>query len=84
LKVAKEMALMEDRLLTADEAAERLRAAPNTLRYWRYTGDGPRFIRVGRKVLYRESALNTWLQARESEDNSRPVSKPPPRGRKTG
>lgn len=38
--------------LTPKEAAERLRVAHGTLSNWRVRGDGPRFIKLGRKVLY--------------------------------
>ena len=38
--------------LTTKEAAERLRLTVNTLANWRVRGDGPRFIKMGRKVLY--------------------------------
>lgn len=38
--------------LTSKEVAERLRLHPQTLVNWRVKGDGPRFIKLGRKVLY--------------------------------
>ena len=38
--------------LTPKEAAERLRTTTGTLSNWRVRGDGPRFIKLGRKVLY--------------------------------
>jgi len=38
--------------LTTKEVAERLRLHPQTLINWRVKGDGPRFIKVGRKVVY--------------------------------
>ena len=38
--------------LTPKEAAERLRTTIGTLSNWRVRGDGPRFIKLGRKVLY--------------------------------
>jgi hypothetical protein len=31
----------------------------------RMTGAGPRFLKVGGRVLYRRSALNAWLAERE-------------------
>lgn len=34
------------------EAAERLRVSPNTLKCWRMTGGGPRYLKLGRMVLY--------------------------------
>ena len=38
--------------LTPKEAAERLRMTVGTLSNWRVQGVGPRFIKLGRKVLY--------------------------------
>lgn len=38
--------------LTTKEVAERLRLHPQTLINWRVQGAGPRFIKVGRKVVY--------------------------------
>lgn len=38
--------------LTTVELAERLRTTPETVRYWRYVGKGPRSAKVGRRVLY--------------------------------
>ena len=54
---------MEDRLLTTQEVAEYCRTGPSTVRYWRHHGRGPRAVRVGRRVLYRESDLKAWLDA---------------------
>lgn len=38
--------------LTTAEVAKRYRTSPDTVRYWRHTGYGPRGIKVGRRVLY--------------------------------
>lgn len=38
--------------LTTHETASRLRVRVTTLANWRVRGDGPRFIKMGRKVLY--------------------------------
>ena len=38
--------------LTTKETADRLRVRVTTLANWRVRGDGPRFIKMGRKVLY--------------------------------
>jgi len=50
-------------LLTALMAAEVLHVSPKTLERWRLEGFGPRWIRVGRKPLYRLSDLIDWLDA---------------------
>lgn len=38
--------------LTPQEVAVRLRLSTGTLSNWRVRGDGPRFVKMGRKVLY--------------------------------
>lgn len=53
-----------ERLYTTAEVAEIVRMAPSTIRYWRMTGTGPAGFKLGRRVLYRESALLDWLQER--------------------
>jgi predicted DNA-binding transcriptional regulator AlpA len=54
----------DDRLLTPAEVAEFLRTTTDVLKTWRYRGDGPPFVKVGRSVLYRWSALDRWLDSR--------------------
>jgi excisionase family DNA binding protein len=48
-------------LLTVEEAAKRLRLSTSTLNKWRVTGEGPAFVKLGRRVLYRASDLSDWL-----------------------
>ena len=44
---------MIDTRLTQIELAARWRISHRTLEYWRSLGDGPRFIKIGRRVVYR-------------------------------
>ena len=53
-----------DELLTLQEVAMWLRVPPSTLYQWRYKGDGPRGIRVGRYVRYRRSEVEAFLHER--------------------
>jgi excisionase family DNA binding protein len=48
-------------LLLADEAAERLRVAKQTLARWRVEGQGPPFIRLGSRVLYRVADVDAYI-----------------------
>lgn len=50
-------------LVTVPEAAARLRTPESTLRCWRHAGLGPRSIRLGRRVFYREADLTAWIEA---------------------
>lgn len=49
-----------DRLWTEAELAARYGLSPRTLRNWRAAGTGPRFIKVGRRVLYPEPEVARW------------------------
>lgn len=52
-------------LLDEKQAAELLTVAPGTLSVWRSTGRySVPFIKVGRRVRYRRSDLDAWLDAR--------------------
>lgn len=53
-------------LLTEREAAEYLNIPSETLRYYRWQGTGPRFIKIGRYVRYRPSDVEAWLVERTS------------------
>ena len=51
------------RLLTTQEAAERLRVSVSFLMKARLRGDGPRYRKIGRAVRYSEADLIDWLKA---------------------
>ena len=57
--------MAEDRLLTLQEVASRLQVPVRTVYRWRYSGDGPTGLRVGRHVRVRESELERWLDTRQ-------------------
>ena len=57
-------------LLTIDEAAEIVRAPVATLRYWRHLGTGPQSFRLGRRVVYRASELETWINSRHDAEGA--------------
>lgn len=48
-------------LATPAEVAESLHTTTDTLAQMRYLGTGPKFIKCGRKVLYRWSDVQEWL-----------------------
>jgi excisionase family DNA binding protein len=55
---------MDERLLTRNEVCERLRCSMPTLDRMIKRGDLP-VVRVGRRVLLRESTVNEWIRAHE-------------------
>ncbi|MGI9084433.1 MAG: helix-turn-helix domain-containing protein [Aeromicrobium sp.] len=50
------------------EVADFLRTSPETVRYWRHIGKGPRSFKVGRRVLYDRADVAAWLEAAKSGD----------------
>jgi hypothetical protein len=56
-----------ERLLSQDEVAARYQIQPDTVRFWRWSGTGPAWLKVGAKVMYRESDLLAWEQAQRHE-----------------
>jgi predicted DNA-binding transcriptional regulator AlpA len=54
--------------LTQPEVAEMLHHSTTaTLRWWRHQDCGPRSIKVGKRVLYRVSDIESWLASQEAE-----------------
>ena len=66
---------MSERLLTLRETAEYLRLTPGALYTQRYRGEKPGAlgIRVGRKLLFRPSDIDQFLDERFERQNSRPI-----------
>ena len=62
----------EDRLLTEKEAAKVLRISVRTLQGWRVDGGGPKFLKIGRSVRYRLSALRDYIYNAERRSTSDP------------
>jgi hypothetical protein len=61
-----------DQLLTVGEAAAILRCSPHSLNRWRLTGDGPKFVYVGRRVRYRRADLIAFIAASTRNSTSDP------------
>jgi hypothetical protein len=54
-----------ERLIGEIEAAQYLGVTPRCLQSWRYAGNGPEFIRAGRKAIrYSRKALDVWIKER--------------------
>jgi predicted DNA-binding transcriptional regulator AlpA len=52
---------MTSNLLSEREAAARVGLSPRTLEGYRTDGNGPAFVRLGRRVLYRPADLDAWI-----------------------
>ena len=57
-------------VLTAKEAAMFLRLSPSWLAKARMRGDGPAYVKLGRAIRYRETALLDWLKTRSRVSTS--------------
>ena len=63
-----------DHLLHETEAAKILSMKVSTLRRWRWSGEGPKFIKVGAAVRYDPQTLKDYLAERERSSTSDPGS----------
>lgn len=59
----------ETAFLNLPKAAEYLGLSPNTLYVWRHRRQGPPSFRMGRRVMYRISALDQWVRDQEMSDS---------------
>lgn len=50
------------RYLTLQEAADMCRLSPMTVRRRMYEGTGPRVVRVGRRVVFRDIDMHKWME----------------------
>jgi len=49
------------KILLMPEVAVVVRAPTDTLRYWRSIGSGPPSFKLGRRVVYREEDVYSWI-----------------------
>jgi predicted DNA-binding transcriptional regulator AlpA len=57
-------------LLTQRDAARLLRLSERTLERLRLLGNGPRYVKTTRRVLYREADLEAWVASRLTTSTS--------------
>ena len=53
-----------NKLYLANDPALRPLGSYMTRAHWRNQGRGPAYVRAGRRILYRGSDLNAWLESR--------------------
>jgi len=61
---------METRFYTTPELSMLLHVPEATLYRWRSYRQGPQAIKVGKRLLYPESAIQAWLKALEEKDGA--------------
>jgi hypothetical protein len=52
------------------QLARRWAMSPRTLERWRWTGGGPQYLKVGKRVVYREGDVEAFENARLHESTS--------------
>jgi hypothetical protein len=67
LNVADDDRPMDARAASAHLASQGFPLAEATLAKYRTMGGGPAFLRYGRRILYRPSALEEWIASRTRE-----------------
>lgn len=56
------------------EAAKALRTSYGVLAQWRHLGRGPRYVKIGSKILYTTEAIEEFLRDRERRATSDAVT----------
>jgi predicted DNA-binding transcriptional regulator AlpA len=57
-------------LLNAKDAAKELSLSPSTLAKMRIYGGGPKYLKLGRRVVYAPQDLAAWLDANRKASTS--------------
>jgi predicted site-specific integrase-resolvase len=55
------------------ELAARLKVSPRTLERWRWTGEGPAFLKIGGRVVYRLEDVQAYENGRRCESTTQSV-----------
>lgn len=58
---------------TQEQLAERWQISPRTLEQWRWLGKGPKFLKVGARVLYRPSDIESYEVPQVCQNTSGPL-----------
>lgn len=57
-------------VLNTNEAANYITLAAGTLERLRVQGSGPRYLKLGRSVRYRQTDLDQWMESRLTNSTS--------------
>jgi len=63
--------------MTQEQLAEHWQISPRTLEQWRWLGKGPKFLKIGARVLYREEDIDAYEAGQVCQNTSGPL--PPER-----
>jgi predicted DNA-binding transcriptional regulator AlpA len=62
------------KLNSVEEAATKTGMSVSTLNKWRVTGFGPKFVKLGKRVLYRDEDIETFITAGLRSSTSQEVT----------
>ena len=60
--------------LTQEQLAERWHMSPRTLEQWRWLGKGPKFLKIGARVLYDEDEVDGYEAEQVCQNTNGPIS----------
>ena len=63
---------MTEDLLTQARLAKRWDIQSSTLRIWRWNGNGPQYVKIGRKIFYRLEDVKIFEQQKIRRNTSAP------------
>ena len=66
---------MTVRHLTQVELSRRWRVSPRTLERWRWSGQGPHYLKIGGRVVYRLEDVEAYESEQARTGNTAPGSK---------
>lgn len=61
---------MPHQILDTRDAADFLGLSPHTLERWRWSGNGPRFLKMGKAVRYRRADLENYIERAARQNTS--------------
>lgn len=56
-----------------EQLAEHWHMSPRTLEQWRWLGKGPKFLKIGARVLYRDEDVEDYEAAQLCQNTSGPI-----------
>jgi predicted DNA-binding transcriptional regulator AlpA len=65
--------MQTDDFLDTAGASAFLKLSPSTLTKRRLTGDGPKYLKLGRRVVYSRRELEAWTRAHERGSTSNTI-----------
>ncbi len=61
---------INNNFLTQDQLSESIHISPRTLERMRVDGTGPVYTKLGRRVVYEESDIETWISENKFKSTS--------------